>query len=80
MTGVHGLDHVQSFTPPDLAYHNTVRPHAETGFYKVTHSDLFTSLNIGITGFQPYQVGNTLYLQFGTIFDRDNSRVLGYEV
>ncbi len=58
MARIQGLEHIQAFFPPDFTYDDPIRPHAQRCPDQVTDFNGAFPLGIGISGFQPYQVGD----------------------
>lgn len=72
MTGIHRLQHIQTFSSPDLANDNTVRPHPQRSADQVADGDLAPPLRVSIPGLQGDQVRNRNDLQLCRILHRND--------
>ena len=78
MTGVHCLEHVESFSAAAFADDDSVWPHTESISNEVCGGDSTTALDIWWSGFEPEHVF-LLQLEFCGIFDSNDTVVIGDE-
>ena len=64
MTGIHGLQHIESLTGADFAHDDAIRPHAQGVAHQIALRDFATSLDIGRSRLKAADMG-LLHLQFG---------------
>mgnify|MGYP006888124195 CR=1 FL=1 len=79
MACVHGLEHVQGLFSPHLAHYDAVGIHAQGRLNQLAHGNFPFSLRIGVPCLQTHQIRNLCYLQFGRIFNGNNTLTGGAE-
>ena len=76
MARVHRLQHVERFDTTNLTDNDSIRSHAQTVADQISLRKFSNAFAVGGTRFQP---GNMPVLQdqFGRVFNRDHSLIIG---
>ena len=74
VAGVHGLEHVQRLSAPDLAYDDAVGAHAQGVPHQVADGHLAPTLDVRRPVFEADDV-LVVQLQFGGVLDGDDALV-----
>ena len=56
VTGIHRLQHIESFRAAALSYDDAVRAHSQGIDYEVAYSNSPLSFDVGGSGFQPAEI------------------------
>ena len=76
VAGVHGLQHVQGLASAHLAQHDAIRAHTKSVNHQFALTNCSFALDVRRTALHSDDV-RLLQLQFGRVFDRNDSFPLG---
>ena len=76
VTGIHGLEHVQSLAAAALADDDPLRTHTKRGLDQIADRDLTHAGGVGVSRLQADQIVDALDLQLGGVLDRDDALVV----
>ena len=71
MSGIQCLQHIDRFTATYLTDNNPIRSHTKRSLDQVTNRNRCRTFHVSHLCFKTHQIGNSLYLEFCIVFDRD---------
>src|SRR5699024_10583959 len=74
---IYSLKKLGGFLGTDFPYNDPAGTHTKTGFKKISNGYFLGFFYICLSAFQPYQIGNSLELQFSIVFNSDYPLIFG---